>query len=512
MAGRRILVLDVREMIRRFKLGQSDREVAHELGSNRRSVAKYRKIAGAEGWLARSDLPTEGEIDSRMTALGPAGNGGFDSSVEPHRAKVLELRAKGVEVCALWQILKDQFGYAGAYSSVLRFVHRVEPPTLNPVVRVETPPGEEAQIDFGFAGEFLDPASGQKRRAWAFVMTLSFSRHQYVELVFDQTIETWIACHVRAFDWFGAVPHRLVVDNLKAAVVKACFHDPEIQRSYRELAEHYGFTVAPCRPRTPEHKGKVESGVHFVNRNALAGREFADIHAANEYLKQWVLTTAGLRDHGTTHEAPLKRFADAEQAALKKLPEVRYELAVWKEAKLHPDCHVVFDKAYYSAPHRLIGQKLLLRATRERVEIYWKHERIATHGRARRPGERVTNMVHYPPWKLAGVMATPVYLKEQAKAIGEQTLALIERMLMDKPVDRLRGAMGVVNLSKRYGPARLEAACRRSLYCNEASYRTVSTILKKGLETTPLPPEAVLHGPVPRTAFFARPVRDIANF
>ena len=365
-------------------------------------------------------------------------------------------------------------------------------------------------MDFGSVGLLYDPTEQQQRKAWVFVMTLSFSRHQYAEIVFDQKVETWIALHVRAFEWFGGVPGRIVPDNLKAAVVKACFHDPQVQRSYRELAEHYDFTIAPCRPRTPQHKGKVESGVRYVKRNALAGRGFANVHAANEYLRKWIMGTAGTRDHGTTHEAPLLRF-EVEREALRALPETRYEVVVWKEVRLHPDCHVVFEKAYYSAPSRLIRQKLLLRATAERVEIYHQHERVATHSRARYPGQRVLNILHYPPTKLAGFMAAPVRAKEQARSVGEATAQLVETMLEDKPVDRLRGAMGVVNLGKRYGPARLEAACRRALVFGEASYRSVETILRKGLETTPLPPEAVARGPVPKTAMYARPIREIGT-
>lgn len=512
MAGRRIQVLDVREMVRRFKLDQSDREVARDLGTNRRTVAKYRKFAVAEGWVARPDLLSPEEIATRLKAVAPAITFGPQSSVEPHREKVLELRAKGVEIVALWQILKDNFGFTGQYSSVQRFVSRNEPKTPEAFVRVETPAGEELQVDFGSVGMVRDPKTGEERRAWVFVATLSFSRHQYVEVVFDQKVQTWLALHVRTFEWIQGVVSRVVIDNLKAAITKACFHDPQVQRAYRELAEHYGFTIAPCRIETPRHKGKVESGVRYVKRNALAGREFAHLDAMNEYLKKWVMSRAGTRDHGTTHEAPLVRFHEHEKTALKPLPTVRYELAVWKQAKLHPDCHVVLDKAYYSAPHRLIGQRLIVRATAERVEIYHQHERVATHSRAKYPGDRVSNILHYPPVKVAGCLVSPVRVKQEAERIGTATFQLVEEMLLEKPVDRLRAAQGVVNLVKRYGPTRVEAACRRALIFSEASYRAVSSILKRRLDTTPLPPEAVESGPVPRTSRFARPIHQIGNF
>ena len=510
MAGRRINVLDIRELVRRLRLGESDREVAQGVGVNRRTVIKYRKLAQTEGWLDRPEVPGPEEIGVRLDALAPAPVPVAPSSAEAHRETILALRKKGVEVQAILQILRDRHGYPGSYSSVWRFIRRLEPGVPVACARVETAPGEEAQVDFGCVGKKLDPRTDKPRRAWSFVMTLGFSRHQYAELVFDQKSATWLALHARAFEWFGGVPARVTIDNLKAGIVKACWHDPQVQRSYREMAEHYGFLISPCRPRTPRHKGKVESGVRYLDRNALAGREMEPIAAANTHILRWIMEVAGVRDHGTTHEAPLLRFNEVEKAALKPLPATRYELTVWKEAKLHPDCHVVFEKCFYSAPHRLIGKTLLLRATPERIEIYHEHQRVATHSRAERPGTRVSTMLHYPPRLLEGVMATPVRLRAKAAEAGPSLSDLVGRMLDDKPVDRLRQAQGLVGFIKRYGPDRVEAACRRALVFGEESYRSISLILRAGLENMPLAPEAVSAGRVPATATYARPVANIA--
>lgn len=189
-------------------------------------------------------------------------------------------------------------------------------------------------------------------------MTLSWSRHQYVEFVFDQQLQTWLRLHRNALAFFGGVPERVVIDNLKAAIVRACWHEPEAQQAYRECAEHYGFLIAACGPRMPRHKGKVEQGgVHYVKRNFLGGRERTTISQANRDVLRWVRTTAGLRVHGTTRERPLDRF-DLERAALRPLPATPYDLAIWKQVRLHRDCHVVFENAYYSAPFRLVGQAL----------------------------------------------------------------------------------------------------------------------------------------------------------
>ena len=266
-----------------------------------------------------------------------------------------------------------------------------------------------------------------------------YSRHQYAELVFDQKVETWVELHVRALESFGGVVKRVVLDNLKAGIVKAVVHDQEAQRSYRELAEHYGFLISPCRPYTPHHKGKVESGVRYVKRNALAGREFKDIHEANAHLTRWVRFSAMFyevavtrgkqaRVHGTTQELPLVRF-EREGEHLSPLPLNRYEVAVWKQVKLHPDCHVVFDYSFYSAPHRLVGEKLWLRATPRRVEVYYRFERLATHERAVHRGQRRTIGAHLPPDKLAGVLPEPTRLRALAAEVGASTAEFIDRLL-----------------------------------------------------------------------------------
>lgn len=510
MASGRKDVLDIREIVRLIKAGRPVREIARDLGVHRKTIRQYRKLARGEGWLDQAELPTLAQVYAALEAKLPEPKPGPVSRVDGHREKVLRLHGQGVEAKAIFQILRDEDQFQGSYSGVLRFLRKAAPPAPKAFVRIEVPPGEEAQVDFGYAGMFLDPSTGQLRRGWAFVLVLSHSRHLYAEIVFDQRVETWIACHVHAWEFFGGVPRRVVVDNLKAAITRACFQDPDVQRAYREAAEHYGFAIAPCRVATPEHKGKVESGVHYVKRNALSGRSFRDVHEANEYLRHWALHVAGQRDHGTTHVAPMLRFEAAEKPALLPLPPTRFEPAVFKQTKLHPDCHVVFEKAYYSAPHRLIGQILWLKATRDRVELYHEHERVAAHSRAKEAGQRVSNFLHYPPEKVAGMMVTPVRLREDAHALGEAVGQLVTEMLADKPVDRLRGAQGILHLAKRYGQARLEAACQRALVFGQASYRTVESILRQNLERTPLPPEVSEHGPVPKRAAFARPVHETA--
>jgi transposase len=216
-------------------------------------------------------LPDPATLASLLTPAPTERPAHEQSRVEPWRERVLALHERGVEGQAIWQLLVEEHGFTGSYSSVKRFLRRLAPERSRATLRLEVAPGEEAQVDFGYAGQFLDPESGRVRRAWVFVMTLSYSRHQYAELVFDQTIETWGRLHRAAFEFFGGIPRRVVLDNLRAAIVHAALYDPEVQRSYRECAKHYGFLIAPCRPRTPEHKPRASHCTSFLMCDAHCG-------------------------------------------------------------------------------------------------------------------------------------------------------------------------------------------------------------------------------------------------
>jgi transposase len=504
-------VTDIREILRRLQLGEPDRRIARDLGVGRNTVARYRLWAERHGVLTADALPDLATLAVQLEPAPRERPGHEQSLVEPYRERVKALSESGVEGQAIWQLLVEEHGFTGSYSSVKRFLRRLAPPEVRATIRLEVDPGEEAQVDFGFGGLFLDPERGQVRRAWTFVMTLSYSRHQYAELVFDQTIAMWLRLHRAAFEFFGGIPRRVVLDNLRAAIVRAALYDPELQRSYRDFAEHYGFLIAPCRPRTPRHKGKVEQGgVHYVKRNALAGRSFRDIHDGNRHLLRWCVETAGRRIHGTTKRIPLEVFDQVERAALGPLPPTAWEPAEWKRAKLHGDCHVVFDGAYYSGPHRLIGERLWVKATAWKVELFHDYTLVATHRRAR-PGQRRTLADHLPPDKVQFLLQTPTWCRERATEVGPACAAFIEALLADRPLDRLRSAQGVLRLAQRFGAPRLEAACARAHAVGEYRYHTLKTILANGLDHQPLPalgaaaPAAAPRHARPWTTFFPDP-------
>jgi transposase len=508
MPGKRKGTMDIRELLRHIQRVESNRTVAQTLGVDRKTVARYRAWAAEQG-LLEGQLPALGELHQllkeTMKTTPPPQN---TSSVEPYRELVTKLRSQNVEMAAIHQRLIDR-GYTGSYSSVRRFVHNLEPSTPEAIVRVETAPGEEGQVDFGFAGLVIDPESGELRRAWVFVMTLSWSRHQYVELVFDQKVETWLRLHRNAFAFFGGVPERIVVDNLKAAIVRRYLNEPEAQHSYAECANHYGFLIAACRPHTPQHKGKVESGgVHYVKRNFLAGREPMSLPQANQEALRWVNDVAGQRRHGTTKEAPLARF-EIERSHLQPLPDTPYDLAVWQHIeRLNRDCYVVFDHAYYSVSYRLIDQPLWVAGGTSQVRIYTEDYQLkATHERAQRPGQRQTNLDHLPPEKVPGLLLTRESCRQRAETIGPATVEVVNRLLDHRPEDRLRTAGRLLGLAERFSPERLEASCARALRFDDAGYMTIKHILEQGLDAE-LPPASE---EVPSAQIFVRKAAEMVE-
>jgi transposase len=249
--------MEIHEIVRLLRDGAGDREIVRLVGLNRRTVVRYRHWAAEQGLLA-GPLPGIRELEARLAATLPAVVPPQQTStLAAYRDEILAYRARGLEVAAIRTRLEEAHRQPISYSALWRLVRRLEPPGLaEAFVRVEVPPGSEAQVDFGYAGRHLDPASGLPRKAWVFVLVLSWSRHLYAELVFDQRVETWLLGHRHAFEAFGGVPERVVLDTLKAAILRASATDPLVQRAYRECAAHYGFRIDPNPPRSPHLKGK----------------------------------------------------------------------------------------------------------------------------------------------------------------------------------------------------------------------------------------------------------------
>jgi hypothetical protein len=370
----------------------------------------------------------------------------------------------------------------------------VQPPDPKAVaIRVETAPGEVAQVDFTYVGLLFDPELKVMRKCWLFLMTLGYSRHLFAKLVFDQRVETWIRLHIAAFDYLGGVPRVIVPDNLKAAVVRAAFNvddDPGIQRSYRELARHYGFQIDPAPPRAPEKKGKVESNAKYVKGNFFKGRPPEPIIDCQVALDRWVLEIAGQRIHGTTSKRPLEVFVGEERQTLGALPLTRYEYVIWKRVRLHRDAHVQIRGAFYSAPWRLIGKDLWAKTTRKSVVLMDDYERIATHSVVPR-GQRSTQEDHLPEGRGDLRHRSQSHWVDRAGRIGPQTRALVEELFAsDDVLLRLRIVQSIVSHLELHPTVRAEATCARARHFDNRSYAAIKNILRQGLDREPLVQES----------------------
>ena len=492
----RFATMDLHELVRRFQAGETRNAISRAMDLSVNTVTAYRRWAEAQNLLTGTlpDLAALERLRQGSRAREQSGRQPNESSLEGYRAEVSQLLDSGRKPRAIWTLLQKRHpGLVTSEAAVWRLVQSVsaaQPPQV--VGRIETAPGEAAQVDFGYVGYLRDPQTGRKRKAWVFVLVLAWSRHMYAEFVFDQKIATWLVCHQHAFTFFHAVPRRIILDNLKAAIIRAYTQDedPAVQQSYRECAEHYGFLIDPCLPRRPQHKGKVErGGVGYLKQGFVPLLEGEPtLTEANRQLRQWLLETAARRVHGTTQAVPWERFTQTEWLAMLPEPAADYDPAVWKQAQLHRDGHVTFERAYYSAPHRLVGQTLWLRAGLRDVRLFTeKFELVASHPRAQMPGERFTQPDHLPAHLAVALATTREGSQAQAEAIGPATAQVVNELLTSRPVDRLRTALRVLRLAGQFSPVRLEAACVRGLAYGDVQFATLKHLLQAGLEGEPLP-------------------------
>jgi Integrase core domain len=383
------------------------------------------------------------------------------------------------------QRLLGEEGNVFSETSLRRYVNAHFKPLQKGVIHLITVPGREAQVDFGYAGLMWDPKNQRKRKAYAFVMTLSHSRYRFVRFVFKQDIAMWIDCHIRAFEFFGSVPEVIVIDNLRAGVIKPDLYDPVINRAYGELERHYGFVVDPARVRTPEHKGKVERNMPVVRQQILAGRAHADIEAANEYALYWARYEISQRVTRTTGETPWVRFERDEKAKLKPLPLTRFECPQWQEATVHSDHHVVFNGSFYSVPQAYLRQQVWLRASARDLKIYGQEKLIKIHLLAQHKGEWVTDINDYPEHARAYLPLDKTHYIEQAKALGEGVYDFVNGMIGPLTRTGQRKIFALFRLSEEYGNHRLNNACRRALAHGNNKFSSIKRILEKDLDLVP---------------------------
>ncbi len=514
----------LQELVRLHRLGTPCREVARLLRMGPAAERGYREALAAAGLLAgpADAVPDVGVLRAVVEAAMPPLQGHQEvSSAEPWAAQIVALAAKGAGAKAIYDhLVLEVPGFSASYDAVKRLARRtaaaapVRPEDV--AIPVTTPPGEVAQVDFAEIGRLLDPVQHVLRRAWIFLMVLAHSRHQFVRIVFDQRVATWVSLHVEAFEYFGGVPRVIVPDNLKAAVIRGAFSpsdDVALNRSYRELARHYGFKVDPAPPRAPEKKGKVERGVRYVRQSFLATHspsDFDDIDDANAALERWNLGVAGRRLHATTGRRPLDLF-EVERASLLPLPERRFVPVVWHAATVHRDCQIVFEGLTYPVPWRFVGRQVWLRATPTTLDVLADDERVISHTRGQRAPREIYDLC-LPPKRGELRHRTRSFWEDRARRIDAEVGEYITEVFdQDDELSLLRRVQAMVTHLEDFPPERARAACARARYFGNYRLRGLKDILKQGLDLVPLPHlVAPVHGALtdPR---YARGVQELLN-
>jgi transposase len=511
----------LQELVRLYRLKTGTKERAKLLGMGPNTERRYREAIDAAGLLEGppEELPSTEELKAAVKAAYPPSLPQQQtSSLERYRDVIVGLSDKELGPRAIYDRLRlEHEGFTGSYSAVMRLyrglVRAKGVQAKDVAIPVETGPGEVAQVDFGYVGKLLDPATMTMRKAWCFVMVLAWSRHMVVRVVFDQKIETWLRLHVEAFAELGGVPETVVPDNLKAAVVRAAFavdDKSELNRSYRELARHYGFKVDPTPPYDAPKKGKVEAGVKYVKGNFFVGRQESDAEEVRRDLRRWVYEIAGLREHGTTHKQPLEQFEAIERGTLRPLPKEPWEPVVWRRATVHRDAHIALDKRLYSVPWKHIGQAVWVQASAHSVVVYADDERVATHPR-RGPGHRSTIEGHLPDHRADLRHRSRAYWEQRAEALGPEVQRYVSAVFdSDDVLSQLRAVQAIVTHLEAFPRERARAACLRAEHFGCYGYATIRNILRRGLDMEPLPETSPAPPPLapPR---FARPAHQWRN-
>lgn len=371
-----------------------------------------------------------------------------------------------------------------SYSAVKRYVAEIK--GRNDVhIRFHTLPGEESQVDFGYVGLTPDQ-NGKRRKTWVFNMRLSYSRLDYYECVYDQKVETFIQCHINAFNFFNGIPAKVKIDNLKAAILEANFYEPVYQGLYKQFADYCGFLPFPCRVREPQEKGKVESGIKFIKNNFFAGRKFNSQAELNTKLTHWIQTKCNNRVHGTTQQIPFQLFTQEEAVKLKPLPEAMFVIPNVGKRVVYHDCHVYIDYCYYSVPYEYVGKEVEIEVTSNLVRITFQFKEIALHKRSLKRGGFVTVNAHYPKYK--NILSTEYqeHYFTKMNEIGNYAGQFFMALLDNSPDSWQRPISGIIALSKEYSKEVINLACKRALAFKVFSYSTVRNICKQGTYNLPV--------------------------
>lgn len=455
------------------RLGWSHRRIAQVLGVDRETVARYVHWPSADSKPATNPIPGS-------EAVGPSAENpipGPQSLCEPLRAVIEAKVHQGLTGQRIYQDLVDGHSFTASYSSVRRFLQRLGQSQSLPFRRLEVLPGEQAQVDFGTGAPILRP-DGKRRRPYVFRVVLSFSRKAYSEVVYHQTTENFLRCLENAFWYFGGVPQTLVIDNLRAAVSRADWYDPDVHPKIQSFCQHYGTVILPTKPRMPRHKGKVERGIDYVQDNALKGQVFDSLAEENQHLRDWEQRIADTRIHGTTRKQVSLLFQE-EKPHLTPLPAGRFPSFEEGRRSVHRDGHIEVAKAYYSVPPEYTGRQVWVRWDGHLVRVFnSKMELLVAHVQVE-PGRFQTQDQHLHAKKISQVEQGTVSLLRRAALLGTHAEQWARQMLQMRGIQGVRVLIGLLSLTHRHSRDEIDRACEMALAHGAVRLRTIRQLLQR---------------------------------
>lgn len=485
MANKEYTVIEIVDVLRRYGHGDSLRAIARATAMDRKTVRNYIRIAKDKGFIRGGDMDIDAiayEVFKEIHAACADDANIRDTILLPHKEIIKEWLESDLLTITKAHIKLLRIGVKISYSSLYRFVQEHIGLGSHGTVRMaETEPGEVAEVDFGRLGYIYDKSLGKKRLLHALVVTLVFSRHQYVHVTHKQDLSALIKGIEDAWDFFGGVTRRLIIDNMKNAVVKSDRYEPIFNKTFLEYSQHAGFIIDPAVAYHPQGKANVERQISYVRENFFKGEEFLDKdHAQREALK-WCMNTAGMRIHGTTRKRPGIVFEEQEKGLLLPLREERFDVPKWGSGKVHPDHHIRFGNAMYSVPTDYLGKTLDYRADSKLTRIYYGGAVIKTHPVVSE-GKRSTDYNDYPKHKTHYAMRNCDYYIDKAKEVGTHCGRFAAELLSgDFPWSKLRQAQKLIRLSDQYGTQRIEQACSRALSFNLIDVYRLENIVKQAL-------------------------------
>ncbi|MDF1844568.1 MAG: IS21 family transposase [Rubripirellula sp.] len=456
--------------------GWSQRRIARELGISRDAVARHLREHSNQ---AKAPTGSSDQLGTAKPAKAPTGS---RSCCGPFHELIVAKLEQGLTAQRIFQDLVDDHGFDQKYHSVRRYVAKLNRVDPLPFRRFEVAAGEEAQIDFG-TGAPVITKDGRRRKTHVLRVVLSQSRKAYSEVVFRQTTDNLIGVLENAFMHFGGVPKTLVPDNLKAAVIKADWYDPDLNPKLQSFCEHYGTVLLPTKPRTPRHKGKVERGVAYVQDNALKGHTFDSLEAQNDHLTKWESNVADTRLHGTTKRQVKKMFEEQERDALGPLPVERFPCFQEARRIVSRDGHIAVNKAYYSVPPEYVGHEVWVRFDLHLVRVFTGAMKpICTHATAAQ-GKFSTLREHIASEKISIVERGADWLLQKVSLIGPQTRLWAEGLVAHRGVQSVRVMQGLLGLSRKHSSDAIEQACATAHSYGEYRLASIRKLIDRAAPT-----------------------------